>query len=437
MYVQLKTICLGMTFLFALTGYSLAQDTPSIIWTIQAHGTSIESVSFAADGLTIVSAAVDEARSWQSLDGGPLNVFPGHGAGVISTDISPDGEHLAVGYIVSGYPPGGVVNLWDMESETVLYTHGGCYVSFSPGGTILASGGGGVNRTVYLHDVASGEQLASYYNGSGYITDVAYAPDGKHLAVSNTHNEVRLWDTRTHTVVRTFSGHTDDVRCLAFSPDGQLLAAGAGGWDEPSDSTIKIWRIADGQLVLTLPGQGEWTNTLAFHPGGQLLASSGRDTQTPYSASIRFWSLPDGDLVQEYDGLAGDLAFSPDGQSFCFGRTDGSLVLAGIGLSPVNGDGRELPVPAAAQLSQNFPNPFNPTTVIPFYLETPGHVDLQIFTASGRRVVTLIQDRLPHGRHEIMWHGLDASGGPVASGLYFYRLEALGFSETRRMMLVR
>jgi WD40 repeat protein len=433
----MRSVFLVMAILLAMTGNSLAQDTPPIIWMIQAHNHNIESVSFSADGQTIISAAADEAKSWQALDGAPLQTFPDHGDGVISTDISPNGQYLAVGYIVSGYPPGGAMDLWDMKSETVQDTHGGCYVAFSPGGYIIASGGGGANRYAYRHNVADGEELASYYNGPGYITDLAYSPDGHLLAVSNTHNQITLWDMRTNTIARTLTGHTDDVSCIAFSPNGQLLAAGAGGWDLPSDSTIKLWRVSDGVLLQTFTGHGIWTYTISFHPSGQLLASSGRDSQAPYSASMRFWRLSDGALVQEYIGLAWDIAFSPDGETYCYGMTDGSLVLAGGGLAAVGDDDHQLAGPAAAQLWQNFPNPFNPSTAIQFELTVPCRVDLQVYSASGRRIVSLVEDQLPHGRHEVVWNGRNDAGRPVASGIYFYRLKAGGFSETRRMLLVK
>jgi hypothetical protein len=152
---------------------------------------------------------------------------------------------------------------------------------------------------------------------------------------------------------------------------------------------------------------------------------------------MRFWRLSDGALVQEYIGLTWDIAFSPDGETFCYGMTDGSLVLAGGGLTAVGDDDHQLAGPAAAQLWQNFPNPFNPSTAIQFELTVPCRVDLQVYSASGRRIVSLVEDQLPHGRHEVVWNGRNDAGRPVASGIYFYRLKAGGFSETRRMLLVK
>ena len=423
--------------LLLLMGQALAQGTVPLVWSIQAHTHSIASVSFAADGQSVVSSAGDEAKSWQASDGSLLQTFPDHVDGVIATDISPDGSYLAVGYIVSGYPPGGVMNLWDVAGETVQATYGGCHVAFSPAGDLIASGGGGVNRYVYLHRVVDGTEVGSYYNGPGYITDVAFSPDGSLLAVANTNNTVRLWDVRSGGIARTLSGHTDDVSCIAFSPDGLLLAGGGGGFDLPNDSSIKIWRIADGHLLQNLEGHGIWVYTVAFHPGGQVLASSGRDSQTPYSASMRFWRIADAQLIQTYDGLATDLAYAPDGQSYIFGRSNGTLVLAASVVTGVASDEPPDAGTSPARLKQNFPNPFNPVTVIRFELSVPNWIGLQVFAVDGRRIVSLVDEHMTAGNHEIVWDGRDSFGKRAASGTYFYQLDAGEYSETKRMVLMK
>ena len=73
----------------------------------------------------------------------------------------------------------------------------------------------------------------------------------------------------------------------------------------------------------------------------------------------------------------------------------------------------------------------------PFELAAPEQVRLQIYSASGRRVVSLLAGTLSAGRHEVVWNGRDQSGQAVASGQYFYRLEMGDFSETRAMSLIK
>jgi hypothetical protein len=89
-------------------------------------------------------------------------------------------------------------------------------------------------------------------------------------------------------------------------------------------------------------------------------------------------------------------------------------------------------------LRQNAPNPFNPHTEIAFELARAGRTALRIYDARGRLVSTLLDATLPAGPHRATWDGTtDLSGRDVASGVYFYRLDAPGFHESRRMVLTR
>jgi hypothetical protein len=85
-----------------------------------------------------------------------------------------------------------------------------------------------------------------------------------------------------------------------------------------------------------------------------------------------------------------------------------------------------------------FPNPFNPQTTIAFDLPQRVAVSLHIFDIAGRLVKELINaEELSPGRHEVVWNGRDDAGRQVASGTYFYRLEAGSYSETKRMVLIK
>lgn len=96
------------------------------------------------------------------------------------------------------------------------------------------------------------------------------------------------------------------------------------------------------------------------------------------------------------------------------------------------------PLPVATRLVSNHPNPFNPSTTISFDLAAPGSVNLQVFDASGRLVRVLAsQVELPAGRNELDWDGRDEGGRPVAGGVYFYRLQAGVYEETRKMTLIK
>jgi hypothetical protein len=91
----------------------------------------------------------------------------------------------------------------------------------------------------------------------------------------------------------------------------------------------------------------------------------------------------------------------------------------------------------ALDLGQNFPNPFNAATRIPYAIEAQGHVSLQVFDVNGRLVETLVNGTKTAGRHSAPWNGKDRSGIPVSSGVYVVRLEAGGHVATRKISLLK
>jgi flagellar hook assembly protein FlgD len=93
-----------------------------------------------------------------------------------------------------------------------------------------------------------------------------------------------------------------------------------------------------------------------------------------------------------------------------------------------------------AKLGQNYPNPFNPVTRIEYWV--PGgaaqsRVDLVIYDVRGARVRTLVAGEKVSGRYAVDWDGRNNDGTPVSSGVYFYRMTAGSFADTRRMVLLK
>lgn len=88
-------------------------------------------------------------------------------------------------------------------------------------------------------------------------------------------------------------------------------------------------------------------------------------------------------------------------------------------------------------LKQNTPNPFNPTTDISFVLKDAGNVSLKVYDVTGRTVKTLVDGERNAGVHTVTWDGTDATGASAASGIYFYRIEFDGYTEARKMVLMK
>ncbi len=94
-------------------------------------------------------------------------------------------------------------------------------------------------------------------------------------------------------------------------------------------------------------------------------------------------------------------------------------------------------LPISFSLAQNYPNPFNPTTTIDFTLANESDVTLDIFNLNGQKVITLLDKSLPAGKHSATWSGKNIYGQQSATGIYFYRLTADEFIETRKMVLLK
>ena len=95
-------------------------------------------------------------------------------------------------------------------------------------------------------------------------------------------------------------------------------------------------------------------------------------------------------------------------------------------------------VPVAFALGQNVPNPFNPSTTIYYDVAAGGgDVSILVFDVAGRLVRTLVDRHETAGAKSVTWNGTGDRGVPVSSGIYFYRMIAPGFSETRKMVLLR
>lgn len=96
--------------------------------------------------------------------------------------------------------------------------------------------------------------------------------------------------------------------------------------------------------------------------------------------------------------------------------------------------------PQEFDLSQSYPNPFNPVAVIQFTVgsEQPSsHITLKIYNITGQLVRTLVDVERTPGNYTVIWDGKNNSGEEVASGIYFYQLNSASFKETKRAVLIK
>jgi len=195
------------------------------------------------------------------------------------------------------YPGEGTVRLWNASDGTLLQSRtedqaSVVSVAISPDSLRLASGP--VLKLWNLPDLASFEVL------SGGARSLAFSPDGQLLAVGmgGYNNAVKVF-TADGTFLQSLP-FSSWVTVVTFSSDSRLLAVG-------NATAIQIYRTSDWQFErIIFPQHGvNGVSALTFSPDGETLASSGLTT--------KLWHIPDGELIREFEGV-GPIAFSPDGQ---------------------------------------------------------------------------------------------------------------------------
>jgi hypothetical protein len=108
-----------------------------------------------------------------------------------------------------------------------------------------------------------------------------------------------------------------------------------------------------------------------------------------------------------------------------------------LGIATTGVQGGSANVPLAFSLSQNFPNPFNPTTEIQFTIPKFDRVVLEVYDLLGRKVKTLVDEQRHAGTHTVTWNSTNAANQQVASGMYFYRLRTGDFTAVKKMLLIK
>ena len=96
-----------------------------------------------------------------------------------------------------------------------------------------------------------------------------------------------------------------------------------------------------------------------------------------------------------------------------------------------------LGLPSVSSLEPNYPNPFNPETTIEFAVPSDVLVKLDVYNSVGQQVASLVNDELTAGSYKTTWDARDETGEQVSTGVYFYRMQAGDFTDTRTMTLLK
>jgi WD40 repeat protein len=300
--------------------------TGKMLHELKGDGGGIECAVFSPEGGVLAVANRDEAvEVWDASAGKRLRTLKGTGDRTVALAFSPDGSLLAAvanGGISSTATGLQQVVLWNVEAEEVVTRVPApevCGVRFSPDGKLLAWESG---TAVGFIDATTGKHIHSYDAHTGPVTALAYSPDGKLIATGSEDGTVRVWNPDTGEPVGALRGHKDHVYAVAFSPDGKWLASGG------RDHATAVWEVppakpaggvAAGKPKWMKGGYGNSVTAVAFSPDGQAVAAGGRNFETVLRSAT---TGEPRQTLREDRLVTTALAFLPDGKHLAVGGSE-------------------------------------------------------------------------------------------------------------------
>jgi hypothetical protein len=192
-------------------------------------------------------------------------------------------------------------------------------IGLAAGGLVVAGGGLSwwlLRRRAYL----------TYTGHTDWVYDVAWSPDGTRLASCSKDTTVQIWDATAGNRIFTYRGHTADVFTAAWSPDGRRIASCS------QDTTAQVWDAVDGGHVFTYRGHRDAVVMVAWSPDSKRLASGGGNldfgTNKPSDDTVQIWDVADGSHVFTYRGHTNGVqavVWSPDGTRIASASLDNTV----------------------------------------------------------------------------------------------------------------
>lgn len=256
------------------------------------------------------------AYVWSIGEAQPVGSLVGHREGILDAIWSLDG-----GQVVTASRDG-TAQVWNAQNGQLIVAlpHDDTVASsavYSPDGGMIITGAW--DRKIRMWNASSYELVREFFAHSHDITSIAPSPDGATLAVAAETGDIWLWSMagQPTSVLR---GHTDWVRSIVWSQDGNRLVSGS------DDDSIRLWDTSSFAPVGFFRGHEDWVRKIAISPDGSLLASASDDR------TVRIWDLRQGSaavqLLTGHEGEVSGLSFSPDGRSLISVAKDRELARA-------------------------------------------------------------------------------------------------------------
>ncbi len=252
-----------------------------------------------------------------------------------------------------------------------------------------------------------------------------------HMWGLNTLTELRptfgYWAKVPTFMTLTYPDHTN--------PDSVIVWPGGSGSPElPLAEMTRDWMSVYGSNI-TVDGKPVADGSMIeFYTDGSIMCGRGVYSGNILRLTPVYGNDASGTVSKHYPKEGDQLEIRVNGE-----RAYPNLAWSGSGarvqLTRLSSDSRGLP--ETFDLAQNFPNPFNPATTIPYDVPSDGQVTLSIYNVLGQEVRTLVNGYCAAGRNRVEWDGTDNSGQQVSTGVYLYRLVAGETTLTKKMLLLK
>ncbi|MFP6600924.1 MAG: protein kinase [Pirellulaceae bacterium] len=300
------------------------------IQTLNGHRLPVYCIAINPDGSRLASGGRDGIIIWELPTGKPLLKLTDVPL-IYSLAFSPDGKQLAAGG--SHFKERHTLNIWDWQNQTITRTlpnYDSCgsvctaKIDYSPDGRLLAYPG--QDASIQVVEVSTGEIVAHLKGHSKAAERLSFSPDGNRLVSSSYYaprnQNVKIWDWAAGHEVLTL-GLNAAVTDVAFGPRGKWLAVATVA--PTTDKMIRLWKLEKGDKATfsqVLVGLKRRTLSMAFSPDGQFLAAGGFGNQ------VAIWNMNATDPYRMFVGhqdYVANVLFHPDGKQLISCSGDHSI----------------------------------------------------------------------------------------------------------------
>jgi len=310
----------------------------------------------------------------------------------------------------------GPTNSSDLTTAIAVDVEGNVYVTgYSWGGSNTYE-----DYATIKYNSSGEQQWVARYNGSGNLSDIPVA-----IAVDAARN---VYVTGYVSVSNT----NRDYATIKYNSSG--VQQWSRQYDGPGNSD-------DEAAALVLDSFG--------NPYVTGFSYSGTSWESSDIATIKYNTVGEEQWIIRYNGAgismdaAHDLAVDASGNIYVTGSSGGTFYYRGVFTTikysqlPTTIEDIILSIPETFVLAQNYPNPFNPSTTIRWQSPVSSWQTLKIYDVLGNEIATLVDEYKPAGSYEVEFNGNSDEGQNLSSGVYFYRLQAGEFSDTKKLILMK